>query len=70
MLRAWDFNIDIFKEVASWQSDNPDADTNDAALWWLKGNADLWKGWVTAEAAEAITTALAANEIPDGWPTE
>ena len=25
MLRKWDFNIDVFKEVASWQSDNPDA---------------------------------------------
>ena len=70
MLRKWDFNIDIFKEVASWQSDNADASTNDAALWWLKGNADLWKGWVTAEAAEAITAALDANETPDGWPTE
>ena len=70
MLRAWDFNIDIFKEVASWQSDNADASTNDAALWWLKGNTDLWSGWVTADAAEAITTALDANEIPDGWPTE
>ena len=70
MLRAWDFNIDIFKEVASWQSDNADASTNDAALWWLKGNTDLWSGWVTAEAAEAITAALDANETPDGWPTE
>ena len=70
MLRAWDFNTDIFKEVARWQSDNADASTNDAALWWLKGNTDLWSGWVTAEAAEAITTALDANETPDGWPTE
>ena len=70
MLRKWDFNIDIFKEVASWQSDNADASTNDAALWWLKGNTDLWSGWVTAEAAEAITAALDANETPDGWPTE
>ena len=70
MLRKWDFNIDIFKEVASWQSDNADASTNDAALWWLKGNTDLWSGWVTAEAAEAITAALDTNETPDGWPTE
>ena len=70
MLRAWDFNTDIFKEVARWQSDNADASTNDAALWWLRGNTDLWSGWVTAEAAEAITTALDANETPDGWPTE
>ena len=52
MLRAWDFNISAYKVVAAWQSENPDADTNDAALWWLNSNVDTWKGWVTAEAAE------------------
>ena len=69
MLRKWDFNIDIYKEVAAWLSDNPDAETNDAALWWLKTNDDIWTGWVTGEAAEAIMSALETNEIPDGWPT-
>ena len=38
MLRKWDFNIGIYKEVAAWQSENPDATANDAALWWLNGN--------------------------------
>ncbi len=70
MLRKWDFNIDIYKKVAAWLSDNPNADTNDAALWWLKTNTDIWTGWVTGEAAEAIMSALETNEIPDGWPTE
>ena len=70
MLRKWDFNIGIYKAVAAWQKENPDANTNDTALWWLNNNADLWKGWVTAEAAEAIESALEENEIPDGWPTE
>ena len=69
MLRKWDFNIDIYKEVAAWLSDNANADTNDAALWWLKTNADIWTGWVTGEAAEAIMSALDTNEVPDGWPT-
>ena len=69
MLRKWDFNIDIYKEVAAWLSDNPDAETNHAALWWLKTNADIWTGWVTSEAAAGIMSALDANEIPDGWPT-
>ena len=69
MLRKWDFNIDIYKEVAAWLSDNANADTNDAALWWLKTNDDIWTGWVTGEAAEAIMSALDTNEIPDGWPT-
>jgi glycine betaine/proline transport system substrate-binding protein len=69
MLRKWDFNIDIYKEVAAWLSDNANADTNDAALWWLKTNDDIWTGWVTGEAAEAIMSALETNEIPDGWPT-
>ena len=70
MLRKWDFNIDIYKEVAAWSSANPDAATNDAALWWLNSNVDLWSGWVTSEAAAAIRASLGANETPDGWPTE
>ena len=70
MLRNWGFNIDRYKKVAAWQSENPDATVNDAALWWLNGNADVWSGWVTSEAEAAITAALNANEVPDGWPTE
>ncbi len=70
MLRKWEFNIDIFKEVVRWQGENPNADTNDAALWWLKSKSDLWSGWVTGEAAAAIQSALDSNEIPEGWPEE
>ena len=70
MLRAWGLDIDRYKEVAVWQRDNPEASTNEAALWWLRSKADLWSGWVTSNAAAAIQAALAANEIPDGWPKE
>ena len=70
MLRNWGFNIDRYKVVAAWQSENPDATINDAALWWLNGNRDVWGGWVSPEAQAAITAALTANEIPDGWPVE
>ena len=45
--------------------------SNDAALWWLNSKSDIWSAWVTEEAAAGIQdAALAANEIPDGWPTE
>ena len=70
MLQAWDFNIDIYKAAVQWQDANPDANTNATALWWLNSNQDIWGQWVTSEAAESITIALAAGEIPDGWPTE
>ena len=70
MLRKWDFNIAVYKEVAAWQSENPDATANDAALWWLNSNVDMWSAWVTDDAAEDIKAALEDNEIPDGWPTE
>ncbi len=70
MLRAWGLDIDRYKEVAVWQSENPEAGINDAALWWLGAKSDHWSGWVTGNAAAAIKTALDANEIPDGWPEE
>ena len=70
MLLAWDMNIERYQTVGKWRSQNRDASINDTALWWLNSNQDVWAGWVTPEAAEAITAALAANEIPDGWPTE
>ena len=70
VLRKWDFNIGIYKEVVQWQDTNPDADTNATALWWLNSKADIWEPWVTAEAAAAIKAALGEGNIPEGWPTE
>lgn len=70
MLRHWDFNINIYKAVVRWQGDNPDANVNATAMWWLNNNADIWGGWVTDEAAEGIQAALTAGEEADGWPTE
>ncbi len=68
MLRKWGFNIDRFKTVAAWQDENKDASHEDAALWWLNGNANIWRSWVTSDAASAIQEALDNNEIPEGWP--
>ena len=70
MLRAWDFNIEVYKGVAAWLQDNPDASAKDAAIWWLTSNPDVWGAWVTEDAASAVQAALDADEIPDGWPTE
>ena len=70
MLRAWDFNIGVYKEVAAWMAQNEDSTTHDAALWWLNSNPDLWGSWVSGDAAAAIDAALAAGVIPDGWPEE
>ena len=70
VLRAWDFNIDLFKEVVAWQDANDTSDVKAAALWWLNSKQDVWGDWVTSEAAESISIALAAGEIPDGWPQD
>ena len=69
-LRKWDFNIGLYSDVAAWQRENPDADTNSTAVWWLNSNADIWSGWVSEDAAASAQAALDAGEIPDGWPTE
>lgn len=68
MLRSWSFGIPEHQSMTRWLVDNEDAHVNDAALWWLNGNEDIWSAWVTSEAAEAIRTALANGDIPDGWP--
>ena len=70
MLRKWDFNIDIYKAVVQWQDQNPDADNDATALWWLNENESTWSSWVTAEAAESIKKALEDGEEPEGWPVE
>ena len=70
MLRNWDFNIDIYKEVVRWQGDNPDADAQATALWWLNSFPDIWGGWVSADAKAATQAALAAGETAEGWPEE
>ena len=69
VLTKWDFNVDgVYKLVVRWQADNPDANTEDAAMWWLRGNGDVWSEWVTADASAAIQSALDSGEIPEGWP--
>lgn len=70
MLRNWDFNIDIYKEVVRWQGDNPEADTQATALWWLNSFPNIWGEWVTDDAMAAIQTALSAGETAEGWPEE
>ena len=70
MLRSWDFNIALYKQVAAWQRQNPDVDNNTTALWWLNSFPNIWGDWVTADAKAAIQAALSAGETPDGWPQE
>ena len=70
MLRNWDFNIDIYKAIVRWQEDNPAAGVNDTAMWWLNNHADTWTRWVPEQVSNDIQDALAAGEVPDGWPAE
>ena len=69
MLRRWDMNLDRYREIALWRFENG-ASAEEAALWWLRENAHIWRTWVTEEAATAVERALAAGERPEGWPEE
>ena len=61
-LRSWDFTIDPhLKNVVRWQKANPDAPIKEAALYWIRNNEDAWSGWVTAEAAARIRSALSES---------
>ncbi|MCY4367000.1 MAG: ABC transporter substrate-binding protein [Chloroflexi bacterium] len=68
MLRKWDYNIEVYKTAARWQAENPDADVNSTALWWLNSFPEIWGEWVTEDAKASITAALGAGESADGWP--
>ena len=70
MLRAWKLEIPQYRLALGWMLANSGAGINDAAIWWLSNNSDVWTSWVTPEAAEAIEEALDNGEIPDGWPVE
>ena len=68
-LTEWDFDVEeVYGPVVRWQANNPDANTEAAAMWWLRGNSELWSDWVTEDAATAIEDALDKDEIPAGWP--
>jgi glycine betaine/proline transport system substrate-binding protein len=67
-LKKWDFNIDVYKGVVRWMSDNPEATIEEAALTWLNDNVDTWTDWVTPDAAGKVEAALSAGEEAEGWP--
>ena len=52
MFKAWTFDIPQWQLVVRWKLENPNADTNDSALWWLTNNEDIWSTWVTDDAAD------------------
>ena len=61
-LRKWGFSIDTYKGVVGWREENPDAGTNDTAIWRRDSNADVWSGWAPDTAAQLIRTELAAGK--------
>ena len=62
VLAEWDFSgEEVYKPVVRWWADNPDANTEDAALWWLRENNELWSEWVIEDAGAAIREALVST---------
>ncbi len=49
-------------EALLFVQNNKGADADDAALDFLRNNADLWRGWLAPEAAARVAEALAAHE--------
>ncbi len=56
-LRAWDFAAAVQVESEIWLSEN-NATPDDAALWYLVNNADVWSQYVPADVAERVLAAL------------
>ena len=59
MLEKWDFDLNtVYKPLVRWREDNPDADDEETAAWWLSTHPDTWSQWVTQEAESSIRAAL------------
>ena len=70
MLRNFNVDISLYKDIARWSRANEGSTERDAALWFLQAKQDAWMQWVTPEAAEKIQAALDAGEAADGWPDQ
>ena len=70
MLRNFNIDIALFKDIARWSRANEGATEGDAALWFLQAKPEIWSQWVTPEAAEGIQAALDAGEAAEGWPDQ
>ena len=57
-LRAWDFAAAVQVESEIWLADN-NATPDEAALWYLSNNVDVWSAYVPADVAERVEAALA-----------
>ncbi len=67
MLQKWNLDFEHYASISKWRSDN-DGSYADAAVWWMKNNPEVWRQWVTEEAAYAIQDALNEDERAEGWP--
>ena len=47
----------VMNEVLGWGAEN-DATAEERAVYFLQTYGDMWSGWVTPEAADAINAAL------------
>ena len=67
-LQDWEFTIDIYKGIFQWMDANEGSTPEEAAMYWLENEGDVWSNWVTEDAASAVEAALAAGEEAEGWP--
>jgi len=57
-LRAWDFSAVVQVESEIWLADN-NATPDEAAIWYLSNNPDVWGAYVPDDVAERVLAALA-----------
>lgn len=69
MLQNWFLESDVYSSMALRRLDRS-AGYGDTAIWWLENHDDIWRHWVTEDAANAIREALAAGERVEGWSAE
>lgn len=57
-LSNYETSSDLTEEALNYMNDNEDVSAEEAALWWMKENEDLWTSWVPEDVAKKVKDSM------------
>ncbi|MFC4559100.1 ABC transporter substrate-binding protein [Virgibacillus kekensis] len=57
-LKNYETSSDLTEQALNYMNDHEDATAQEAAMWWMKQNEDLWSSWVPEDVAKKVKESL------------